>query len=250
MGEPKIVYADNLILVLDKPAGWVVNRAESAKGPIVQDWVSDNLKFEIRNLKLDRETDFFKRSGIVHRLDKDTSGLLLVAKMPDAFEYLTGQFAQRQVKKRYTALVHGRTDTEGVVEAPVGRLPWNRERFGVFPGGRDARTEYRVVGYYEMGGALPAGGQEKWDRFSLLEVIPMTGRTHQIRVHLKSIGHPIVADQFYAGRKTAREDLKWCPRLFLHAGYLGFLHPVSGKWVEFTSALPGDLVNALKSVKM
>jgi 23S rRNA pseudouridine1911/1915/1917 synthase len=239
--EPKIVFEDSQILVLDKPAGMVVNRAETTAENTVQDWVERKLKIKNKKLKIGENTDFYfyRRDGVVHRLDKETSGLLLVAKTPEAFENLQAQFKERKVKKRYLALVHGKVEPEvGEIRAPVGRLPWNRERFGVFPGGREAETRYKILRYYDI---------KKLVGFTFLELTPATGRTHQIRVHLKYLGHPIVADEFYAGRKTSREDRKWCPRLFLHASYLGFYHPKTKKWREFSSPMPEDLQKALSS---
>ena len=229
----KIIFEDDNLLVVDKPAGMVVNRAETTRGEeTVEDWLRQNFQFSIFNFQL-------LRSGIVHRLDKETSGLLLIAKTPEAFANLQSQFKNRQVKKKYLALVHGKVvPEEGEIKAPIGRLPWNRERFGVVPGGREAVTKYKVVRYY---------GNGSWV-FTLLELSPLTGRTHQIRVHLKYIGFPIVGDSFYAGRKRAREDRKFCPRVFLHASYLSFTHPESGEKLEFKLDLPEDLAKALQYI--
>lgn len=230
--EPQVIFEDEEILVLEKPAGMVVNRVESTKGETVADWVEDKLKIKIEKFK-----DFYERSGVVHRLDKETSGLLLVAKTPSAFLELQRQFKERVVKKRYLALVHGKVEpSEGEIKAPVGRLPWNREKFGVLPGGREATTKYKVIKLYTIN-STP---------YTLLELSPETGRTHQIRIHLKYLGYPIVGDSFYAGRKTARQDRIWCPRLFLHAAYLGFYRPTTQKWLEFKSELPEDLTLVLE----
>jgi len=227
--EPKIVYEDESLLVLDKPAGVVVNRAKSVRGKTVQDWLEKYLKI--------RGWGIGGRAGIVHRLDKETSGILVVAKTEEAFKNLQAQFKARKVKKGYTALVHGRVEPEqGLVSAPVGRLPWRRERFGVLPGGRKAETEYKVSSYY----------QKESQDFSLLAVTPKTGRTHQIRIHLKYLRHPIVADEFYTGRKTARADRTWCPRLFLHAGTISFNHPKTQRRITLDSSLPQDLKKALR----
>lgn len=232
--QPKVIFEDGEVLVLDKPAGMVVNRAKSVKEETVQDFLEKKLKIKGRGIG--------DRAGIVHRLDKETSGILLVAKTQKAFEVLQEQFKKRKVEKKYLALVHGRvepSDSEGEIEAPVGRLAWSRERFGVFPGGRAAKTYYKKVGDYKKG-----------DRaFSLIEAKPETGRTHQIRVHLKYLGHPVVADEFYAGRKTAREDRKWCPRLFLHASAISFTHPKTGKKVSFSLPLPKELEKALSTLE-
>lgn len=228
--DPKILFEDDEILVLNKPSGWITNDAETTKDqPTVQAWLRRSFNFpifEFENL----------RNGIVHRLDKETSGLLLVAKTVDAFEELQRQFKSREVEKTYTALAHGRLEPgEGKIEATVGRLPWRRDRFGVLPGGREATTEYKVLASYT------------WQdgEYSLVELKPKTGRTHQIRIHLKHIGHAIVADQFYAGRKTSRKDRKWCPRLFLHASGISFTHPKTKKSLTFKSELPSDLKQSL-----
>jgi 23S rRNA pseudouridine1911/1915/1917 synthase len=236
--EPKIIYEDDSLLVLEKPAGWIVNDATTTSNqPTIQNWLRRNFQFPISN-------DQLLRNGIVHRLDKETSGILLVAKTKEAFEKLQQEFKERKVEKTYTALVHGKVSPplggDGIIEVPVGRLPWRRDRFGVLPGGRKAETRYRVISNIKF----PITNE----KFTLLELKPKTGRTHQIRIHLKYIGHPIVADDFYAGRKTARNDRKWCPRLFLHAGGIKFQHPETGEMMEFASELPPDLQKSLEQL--
>ena len=227
---PRIIFEDDTFIVLDKPSRWIVNEALTTKGQkVLQEWLKK------RDYPLAKSREF--RSGIVHRLDKETSGLLIVAKTVKAFENLQMQFKMRKVKKTYLALVHGKVSPEeGIIDAPVVRLPWRKDRFGVLPGGREARTEYKLV-------------KQFGDKFSLLELHPHTGRTHQIRIHLKHIGHPVVGDSFYAGRKTARADRRWCNRLFLHASRISFLHPESGKNVDFVSQFPGELGAALESLE-
>jgi 23S rRNA pseudouridine1911/1915/1917 synthase len=230
MIDPEIVFEDDAILILGKPAGWIVNDASTVGStPVIQNWL------DIKDYKLAGMKAF--RSGIVHRLDKETSGVLIVAKNQLAYNNLQGQFKNRQVKKTYTALLHGKLEpAEGEVNAPVGRLPWNRERFGVLPGGREATTNYKVSSFYSKGK----------DIFTLANFFPRTGRTHQIRIHAKYLGHPIVADSFYAGRKTARNDRSWCTRLFLHAKAIEFTHPKTHKLVKFSAKLPDELEQALK----
>lgn len=230
---PKIIFKDDSILVVDKPAGMVVNRAETtAAKTTLQEWVEGYLKIFRHRIS----NEFWRRSGIVHRLDKETSGVLLVAKTPEAFVNLQKQFKERKVKKQYLALVHGKVEPqEGVIEVPIARSPFNREKFGVFLGGRPARTKYKVISNWLL------VISKKKEEFSLLEVVPETGRTHQIRVHLKYVGHPVVGDEKYAGRKTARADRRWCPRQFLHASYLSFIHPKTRQKIEFSSKLPSDL---------
>jgi len=234
MDEPKIIFEDESLFVVEKPSGWITDSANTTKNqPVIQEWVADNFQFSINNFQF--------RNGIVHRLDKETSGLLLVAKTRQAFEELQRQFKERLVSKTYIALVHGKTShPAGVISEPVGRLPWRRDRFGVLAGGRDAVTEYKVIATYSL----------EHIAYSLLELEPKTGRTHQIRIHLKHIGHPIVADEFYAGRKTARNDRKWCPRLFLHAGSISFIHPISKKKVSFEAELPTDLSTSLEQLTL
>lgn len=205
---PKIIFEDDTFLVIDKVAGVVVNRSESQKEETLEDWAVG--KF------------------IVHRLDKDTSGLLVIAKSPEAFENLKSQFKNREVVKKYLALVHGQvTPPEGIINAPIERNPFNRKHFGVFPGGREAITNYKSL--------------KSLKSLTLLEVTPHTGRTHQIRVHLKYLGYPIVSDPIYGGRKNYSRDLRFCPRLFLHATYLKIKHPATGEILEFNSPLPADL---------
>ena len=233
--DPKVILDKKEFLVVVKPSGWITNEADTTKGQsVLQTWIKENLDFPIAGSK-----EF--RSGIVHRLDKETSGVLIIAKTKHAFEDLQGQFKNRTVQKNYIALVHGKLFPEkGSVDAPVGRLPWNRERFGVLPGGREAQTDYSVEEYYKKGA----------DVFSLVNVFPKTGRTHQIRIHMKHLGHPLVADTFYAGRKTARNDRRWCLRMFLHAKGISFSDPASGETVKVESLLPDDLASVIDSLEI
>jgi 23S rRNA pseudouridine1911/1915/1917 synthase len=229
--NPKVIFQDDSFFVIDKPSGWITNEADTTTTqPVLQTWVRENFDYP---LKGDREC----RDGIVHRLDKETSGILLVAKTRPAFENLQAQFKNREVEKSYIALLHGVVEPpEGTIKAEVGRLPWRRDRFGVLPGGRESETNYKVIKTYEIRGS----------EFSLVEFFPKTGRTHQIRIHAKHLGHPIVGDEFYAGRKTARADRSWCPRLFLHAAKIKFRHPKTSELVEFKSDLSQDLSGVLR----
>jgi 23S rRNA pseudouridine1911/1915/1917 synthase len=229
--SPQTVFEDKFLLVINKPAGMIVNRSETTKNEeTLQDWLQNNFQFEIANSQL-------FRNGVVHRLDKETSGLLIIAKNKKAFINLQQQFKERKVKKKYLALVHGRVEPrEGTIEAAVSRNPFNRKKFGIFLGGREARTKYKTISNFSEG-------------FSFLELFPETGRTHQIRVHLKYLNHPIVADEKYVGRKTLRKDLEWCPRLFLHAAGLSFIHPISCQEINLSSKLPSDLRLAMMKLK-
>lgn len=227
---PQVIFENTSLIVVSKPAGWIVNSSQTTTDqPVLQDWLAQNFDFPIFEYPE-------CRNGIVHRLDKPTSGCLIVAKTKNSFEALQSQFKQRTVQKKYIALSHGKSkETSGLIDQPVGRLPWRRDRFGVLSGGRSAQTNFKVLEYYQK------DGQD----FTLFELAPHTGRTHQIRIHLKHIGHPIVSDTFYAGRKTARSDLKWCPRLFLHASSIEFSDPEGGEKIRVEANLPADLQSAL-----
>jgi 23S rRNA pseudouridine1911/1915/1917 synthase len=180
---------------------------------------------------------------MVHRLDKDTTGLIVVAKNEVAQDSLSKQFSGRTVLKKYVALVHGVTDEDsGKVEAPLARDPRNRLKMAIVNNGRGALSLWKV--------------RERFARFTLLEVEIKTGRTHQIRVHLAHIGHPVVGDATYnSGRDNSIADmklkkaLKEMNRFFLHAETLGFDHPETGKRMEFTAPLPEELENFLNSLR-
>ena len=146
---------------------------------------------------------------------------------------LQAQFKERKVDKTYVALVHGHVDVpEGEIIVPIGRLPWNRQRFGVLAGGKEAVTYYKVIKKFEK-------------PFTLLELNPKTGRTHQIRVHLKYFNHPIFGDELYAGRKVSRDDRKILERVFLHAQKINFFHPKTGERVDFISPFPYELQSVI-----
>lgn len=228
--SPQIIFENDELLILDKPSGWVVNDSETTRNiETLQSWIKKNIKSEVS-----QSQEY--RSGIVHRLDKETSGLILIAKTPEAFTNLQNQFKERLVKKEYLALVHGQLEPEkGDISVPVGRLPWNRERFGIIPGGRTSETSYRLEKKY----------QKDKEIYSLVRAKPVTGRTHQIRIHMKYLDHPLVSDTFYTGRKRAKKDRTWCPRLFLHAAKITFHDPKSKQIVSAESKLPGDLASAL-----
>ena len=228
--EPKVLFEDEAMVVIDKPAGMIVNRAQSVTAETIQDWFGK--KYNIG----EGEGEFYEKGGVVHRLDKDTSGVMVLAKTPEAYAKLKQQFLERQTRKRYVALVHGRLkEKEGIITQPLMRHPRDRHKFTV--GGEPARaaiTNWRVLEEREQPGPL-----------TLLELEPHTGRTHQLRVHLQYIGHPIVSDPIYGWAKKVGNDFVWCPRLFLHAKYLEFTHPTTGKKVSFESDLPAELASVL-----
>lgn len=240
-----VIFEDDDILVVNKPAGITVNRSETTiHENTMQDLVEQYLHLAkvdmVRGDDEDDDTsDFVARSGIVHRIDKETSGILLVAKHEEAFVELQRQFKARLVHKTYIALSHGRiVPAEGEINVPVGRLPWNRRQFGVVPGGKESISTYKVDGYYRT-------DDKKREVLTLVKVMPLTGRTHQIRVHLQYLGFPIFADFLYAGRKTQRDDRKLLERVFLHAKTISFLHPVSLEEVTYDAPLPEELMKVM-----
>lgn len=211
----EIIYEDSDLLVVAKPAGVVVHPGAGH----THNTLVNALLAHCPALA----TDDTNRPGIVHRLDRDTSGLLIVAKTERTLEHLRAQFKQHRVQKRYLALVHGRPPTPyGIIEAPVGRDPRRRQRMAVIPGGRAARTAYQQ---------LTTLGE-----YTLLCVTPETGRTHQIRVHLAWLGIPVAGDRVYGRR---REQVPM-PRQFLHAWQISFEH-LSGVQLSLEAPLPADL---------
>lgn len=219
-----VVHADDEIVVIDKPAGLVVHPgAGNADGTLV-----NGLLASFPDLEGVGEA---QRPGIVHRLDAGSSGLLVVARTDDALADLMEQFASRRAGRRYTALVWGHPAApHGMIDAPIGRDHRDPLRMAVVADGRPARTEYNVVERFQRPNEL-----------ALLACRLETGRTHQIRVHLASIGHPLVGDTVYGGRRP----VLGLDRPFLHASELTFVHPASGEPVTFTSELPADLSGLL-----
>jgi 23S rRNA pseudouridine1911/1915/1917 synthase len=215
----KVIYEDEDLLVIDKPAGLTVHPAPGHP----EHTLVNALLARLPRLA---EMDDSLRPGIVHRLDKDTSGLLVVAKHEAARSSLVAQFKAHDVAKTYQALVKGHlSPQEGIIEAPIGRDPGNRQRMAIVEAGREARTRYKVIRYLE--------------KYTMLEVMPETGRTHQIRVHLAAIGFPVAGDKIYGVKTPA------LARQFLHAGRLGFKLPSTGVYTEFEAPMPEDLERAL-----
>jgi len=224
-----VLHEDDHVLVIDKPAGMVVHPgAGNATGTLAA--------AALAHAPAIAGVGGPRRPGIVHRLDKDTSGVLVMAKTRAAYEGLTAQLVERSVTRRYVAVVHGRVGlTAGVVDAPMGRDPSHRQRMAVRPAGKGKRavTHYRVV--------------ERFPHFTYLELRLETGRTHQIRVHMASLGHPIVGDRTY-GRSHGKQPIA-SEGLALHAVTLAFLHPISQKRLEFTAAFPLRLERLLSQLR-
>lgn len=219
-----IVYEDADVAVVNKDRGMVVHPAAGhTSGTLV-----NGLMGQLDNLSgINGEL----RPGIVHRIDKDTSGLLMVAKHDVAHRHLVEQLVEKTVTRKYTALVHGVIPHNlGTVEAPIGRNPKERQDMAVVDEGKDAVTHFNVL--------------ERFDNFTLVECILETGRTHQIRVHMKYIGYPLAGDPKYGPRKTLEVGGQ-----LLHAGVLGFTHPKTGERMEFKSELPEYFTSVLDEMR-
>lgn len=247
--EIPIIFEDSEIVVIDKPSGVICNRSETMTDETLQDWFVR--KFQIPNPKLQTNSnnqilngeEYFRvRSGLVHRLDRETSGVMVMAKTLSAFVSLLRQFKERGVQKEYLALTHGYWEArEGEISLPIGRRRDDRKKYGVRADGRESVTNYEVITEYtswEFPKELKVDGRG-YVGFSLVRFKPKTGRTHQIRVHAKQMGHPIVGDFDYAGRKRNREDRKWCGRVMLQAQRIEFEHPRNGKRIHFESENEG-----------
>lgn len=220
-----VVYEDEYLLVVNKPAGMVVHpAARVVSGTLVNALLAHCPQVA--------DVGGPDRAGIVHRLDRETSGLIVVAKNPETHASLQRQFKRRLVRKTYVALVEGQVSPrEGIIEVPIGRDPKDRTRMAVSRTGRPAITQYRVV--------------EVFPQYTLLEVRPHTGRTHQIRVHLAWLGYPVVGDRVYGRRRqTLLPD-----RHFLHARELAFTHPVTGEKLTLSAPLPPELTALLNQLR-
>ncbi len=226
-----VAFEDEHLIVVDKPAGLVVHPA------------AGNLDGTLVNALLHHCGGSLSgiggvaRPGIVHRIDKDTSGLMIAAKTDRAHEGLARQFAAHSIERRYLSITAGRPrPAEGKVDAPLARSPANRKKIAIVAGGKRAVTHYRTL--------------EPLANAALVECRLETGRTHQVRVHMASLGHPLLGDQVYGhagARKALLEGLGF-RRQALHAARLGFIHPVSGKSMSFDSALPGDMQELLTAL--
>jgi 23S rRNA pseudouridine1911/1915/1917 synthase len=231
----EIVFEDDHVIVINKPAGLVVHPAAG----VYSGTLANALAYHFQQLS----NAGSMRPGIVHRLDKDTSGLLVVAKTEADHEDLADQFRAREVFKSYVSLVYGVVKQEsGRIEQPIARDPRNRTRMAIVPGGRGALSLYKV--------------RRSYDAFTLLDVELKTGRTHQIRVHLAWLKHPVVGDELYSGGRDnnvqdvqLRARIRKLKRNFLHAEQLGFRHPQTGEQLRFVAPLPAELTNLLEKLE-
>ena len=227
-----IIYQDNDIVVVNKPAGISVHKGIAEKGETLADWLAEKFP-EIKKVGDEPEL----RPGIVHRLDKDTSGVLVAARNQKSFEFLKNQFQKREVVKKYLALVEGELKNDnGTIDLPIGRSASDFRKKLASDNAkgelREAGTEYKVL--------------EKFPNYTLVEAYPKTGRTHQIRVHFKAIGHPIVCDSLYGGKRMF--CLLGFARHFLHANFLEFVS-LSGVKLKLEADLPEDLEKVLAGLR-
>jgi 23S rRNA pseudouridine1911/1915/1917 synthase len=221
-----IIESTKEYLIIDKEAGMVVHPGAGNKSGTLM----NALLYEYPELKR------LPRAGIVHRLDKDTSGLMVVARNEPAMQSLSEQISNRSIKRIYQAFTVGRIERSGKIEAPIGRHPKNRQKQAIIDSGREAITHFKVI--------------ENFGSYSHLNVSLETGRTHQIRVHMNHLGYPLIGDPLYGRRRRfaknthqkLRETIERFPRQALHAAQLGFIDPISSKEVSFLSKLPSDLV--------
>ena len=233
-----IVYEDEYLAVINKPAGMVVHPGAGLSGGTLANAIAYHL-----GLAFSGSDSVRHRVGIVHRLDKDTSGLIVVAKDEATHDWLSAQFRMRRVEKNYVSLVHGAVrEVAGEIDRPIARDRRNRTRMTVSVQGRRAITRWRV--------------RRRFNKFTLLDINIKTGRTHQIRVHLASIHHPVVGDPVYnEGRdKTIanpeiRKAVERLGRFFLHSAHLGFRHPQTQKFIEFSMPLPTELASLLEIIE-
>lgn len=246
-----IIFEDKDILVINKPTGVVVNKAITVKTITIQEQLEKY--FGIHGLGIG------DRAGIVHRLDRETSGLMMIAKNQRVFEYLQEQFKNREIRKEYIVLVHGNIkDAQGQMVSNIGRIG-KYGKFGIVEDGRESHTAFEVTRRYIFDQEIFLKILKRLNlnknrisylksnavEYTLLKIRPRTGRTHQIRVHLKSIGSPVVSDSIYDPAKLYKFDVLWCERLFLHASYLEFKINKSKKAQKFASGLPKDLKSAI-----
>jgi 23S rRNA pseudouridine1911/1915/1917 synthase len=276
----QVLFENEDLVAIAKPPGVVVNDADTNQEQTIQEWWGSRLtsaghgKIVFRSgweelIPQEWTTEFgtaeeifTERGGVVHRLDKETSGVLLLAKNPGSLINLLMQFRLRQTKKRYLCLVHGKFSiAEDTVSFPIGRSTIDRMKFQVVPDGRLSETTYRVLNFYTQidkkrlilennnDNKKVRQLKQKLDRayqgFSLVECLPKTGRTHQIRVHMTHLRHPLIADPIYVGAKRLNLDQLWCPRLFLHAAELHWVDPKSREEQRVECPLAEDLTKAL-----
>lgn len=238
--EPRVIYEDKNFLAIDKPAGLLTHPTANSTEITLADWLLRHYP-EVKNVGDDPKI----RPGVVHRLDKDTSGIILVARNQEYFEYLKNLFQTRAIKKTYRALVYGKpTPKKGIIEKEI-RVKSGTTKRTVFKGRSEkaAVTEYKVLKYFNPFDKLRVSS------FGWVEVTPLTGRTHQIRVHLASIDHSVVGDKLYGPKKSKEVGLPNINRQLLHAYSLEF-SPAPGKRLKLVADLPADIREVLRNLKV
>lgn len=283
MNTISIVYEDNDLLAINKPAGIVVNRSQTTSELTIQDWVEERCgewgsngdMGETHETEFGDPVEIFKqRSGIVHRLDKETSGILLIAKHPAALQWYMQQFKDRLTEKTYIGLVHGKVQpSEGTIDLPIARNSQMRLQYAVREDGKASQTIYKVLNFFpnvdvqkieqyvhfqqqehaDFSSHHIQGLSKNFRRaakiyqgFSLIEMKPKTGRTHQLRVHFSHLRHPIVGDKTYSGSKRRSIDHVWCERHFLHALRLKITQYRTNSELNIEAPLSEDLQKVLE----
>ena len=227
--ELDILYEDEFLLVINKPPSLVVHPAPGHPNGTLLNGLLGHLSREEAG-----DAEGPARAGLVHRLDQNTSGLLVVGKKAEVVDHLMEQFRGRTVSKSYIALAIGIPPSKrGLIDAPIGRSNGDRKKFAVTAGGKPSQTRYRVMTAYREG-------------YSLLDITLLTGRTHQIRVHMQHLGYPLAGDPVY--KKKGRKDTLLFPRIMLHAANLGFTHPITGEELAFHAPIPPDMQGALSQL--
>ncbi len=228
----KKIYEDEYVLILSKPSGLTVNRSKTE----INETLQDIMEKEYGSFFPKEESEFSERLGIVHRLDKDTSGLIITAKDPESFRVLQEQFKNHEIKKEYICLVFGEVKDELFeVNAPIKRSLNNRLKFAVVKDGKNAKTTFERINTIIK--ESPSGSIA----LTFVKAMPHTGRTHQIRVHLLTLKNPIVGDKTYSSMFQNKKALELgYKRLMLHALKLGFYHPKTKAWIELKDTLPDD----------
>jgi len=226
-----ILFEDDFLIVLNKPPQLVVHPAPGHRSGTLLNGLLGHLE---KTRDPEETLEYPPRAGLVHRLDQDTSGLMVVGKTSEVLDHLMGQFKDRNVSKSYIALVIGIPPSKrGTIDAPIGRSSGDRKKFAVTASGKPSLTRYRVMTTYTEG-------------YALLDITLLTGRTHQIRVHFHHLGYPLAGDPVYR-KRGGREEGRF-PRIMLHAARLGFTHPVTGQEMTFSAPIPEDMQGALNSL--
>ena len=247
MQEPKVIFEDKDVLVINKPAGLVVHSDGRTQENTLADWLMTNYP-EIKGVGEQWQADSGEvvyRPGIVHRLDRETSGVMVIAKTQESFENLKQQFKDRQIQKEYRVILSGTFKDEvegGVIDKPIGKSPSDFRKWSAQPGARgslrEASTEYKILSRVGVGN----------DGFAYISASPKTGRTHQIRVHFKAIHHPVLGDRLYGTSKPANIGVK-IPRTMLHAYSLKF-NRLDGSKITYTADVPDDFNDILEATNL